>query len=446
MKIPQSPPDAMSLFSELATKQPEVLLKFIAQYGPVDHKARYLHWNEFRFQKPAAGLTPPQAWSLTRMARSTASQTLALKDPRGAPFTLCEPAPLRALLWALDMNTGGALAADATALSSGEGRLHLARSLAEEPFASSFIEGAATTRQIAKKLIFDGRRPRTRDERMVLNNHHAMEFVKAHRGEELTIPMLLELHRLVTDDTLASAQDAGRIRTTDDIRVVDETSNEILHQPPPAALLEERLGALLAFANRTQAAHEWIHPLVKAFILHFMLAYEHPFVDGNGRVARALFYWAALREGYWLIEFVSISSVIAEARVAYGRSFLDVETDRNDLTYFLVHHAETLAKAVDRLTAFVARKRDEVAAFEKHLADKRRPDAFNHRQSWLLNELARQRMTRVSIAEHEKTHAVSYLTARNDLESLVKRRLLKKSRDGRASAYLPASDLLARLT
>ncbi|HSZ74952.1 MAG TPA: Fic family protein [Rhizomicrobium sp.] len=352
---------------------------------------------------------------------------------------------MRAALRELDMNAGGALASDAAALSVEEGHIYLKRSLAEEPFASSFIEGAATTRQIAKKLIFEGRAPRTKDERMVLNNFHAMEFVKAHRNDELTIPMLLELHKIITEDTLDSPEDSGRIRTTDDVRVVDETSGDILHQPPSAAAMEERLKKLLDFANSPPSHNNWLHPLVKAFVLHFMLAYEHPFVDGNGRVARALFYWAALRAGYWLIEYVSISSIIAEAKIVYGKTFLYVETDENDLTYFLVYHADILRKALERLIVFADKKRKEVIAFEKRLSERRRPDGFNHRQSWLLNEFARNRLAQTTIAEHEKLYNVSYLTARADLENLVKQKLLRKTKDGRTSIYAPMKDFMERL-
>ncbi len=446
MRLPAHPPDSASLLKALIERKPEYLVAIGARAGVVDEKGRYLHWDKFRFRKPSSGLTAAEAWTLTRVARLVSSQSLPFADGRGRRFTLCEPPALKLVLRELDMNAGGALASDATALSSGEGRLYLTRSLAEEPFASSFIEGAATTRQIAKKLIYGGRAPRTKDERMVLNNYHAMEFVKSHRGDALTVPMLLELHRIVTEGTLASAHDAGRVRTSDDIRVVDESNGEILHQPPVASELAGRLHQLLKFANDPLGKSDWVHPLVKAFVLHFMLAYEHPFVDGNGRVARALFYWAALREGYWLIEYVSISSVIAEAKIAYGRAFLHVETDANDLTYFLIYHADVLAMAVQRLTAFVAKKRDEVAAFEKRLADRRRPGAFNHRQSWLLNELARQRMAGITILDHEKTHGVTYLTARSDLEGLLKQRLLKKTKNGRTSVYTPARDLIDRLT
>lgn len=52
--------------------------------------------------------------------------------------------------------------------------------------------------------------------------------------------------------------------------------------------------------------------------LHFMLGYEHPFVDGNGRVARAMFDWAMLRNGYWLFEFISVSRIIRQAPAKYA--------------------------------------------------------------------------------------------------------------------------------
>ncbi len=446
MKFPTRPPELATAVRAVASKNVERLSAIIANSSVVDEKGRYLHWDQMRFKKPPADLSVEEWWIATRLARGTASQQIPLTDPSGQPFSFCEPAPLKAILRDLDMNAGGALASDATALSTGEGRLHLARSLAEEPFASSFIEGAATTRQIAKKLILEGREPRSKDERMVLNNYRAMQFVKAHKDDQLTLPMLLELHRIVTSNTLDNPSDAGRIRTSDDVQVVDETNNELLFQPPLAAELKARLEKLFEFANRKPESCNWIHPLLKAFILHFMLSYEHPFVDGNGRVARALFYWSAMKEGYWLIEYVSISSVIAESIIQYGRAFLHTETDGGDLTYFLVYHAKILHAAVERLMSFVDRKRKEVAAFEKRLGDRHRPDAFNHRQSWLLNEFARGRLARVTVAEHQERNAVSYLTARNDLESLIRAGCLQKKKAGKSQIYRPVRDLIKILT
>jgi Fic family protein len=442
MKIPTRPPDPQKVIEDTLRKNISRLGVLIAHRNIVDEKGRYLNWEALRFKKPPADLSNLEWWAMTRLARSAASQAISLRDKNDVPFAFCEPASLKSVLRDLDMRAGGALASDATVLSQGEGRLYLTRSLAEEPFASSFIEGAATTRQIAKKLILEGRAPRTKDERMVLNNYHAMQFVKAHKDDPLTLPLLLELHNIVTDGTLDDARDSGRVRTADDVQVVDETNSEILHQPPVASDLPRRLEKLMNFANEVPSAVNWIHPLARAFILHFMLSYEHPFVDGNGRVARALFYWAALKEGYWLIEYVSISSVIAESKISYGRAFLDTETDGADLTYFLVYHAKILDTAVERLMQFADRKRREVAVLERRISDRHRPDAFNHRQSWLLNEFARGRLPRITIEEHQKRNAVSYLTARKDLELLVEARCLRKRKVGKSSIYTPVNDLV----
>ena len=341
------------------------------------------------------------------------------------------------------MNAGGSLASDVNSFSSGDGRLYLTRTLAEEPFASSLIEGAATTRQIAKKLIFEGRVPITKDERMVLNNYKSLEFIKTYRREKLTIEILLELHRIVTVDTLEDPSDAGRIRTANDVQVVDGLSGETLHQPPDHNDLPDRLANLMDFANQAHEPSSWLHPLSKAVLLHFMLGYDHPFVDGNGRVARALFYWSVLRDRYWLMEYVSISSLIAESRIQYGKAYLHTETDQRDTSYFLIYNMEILDKAMIRLSEYVDKRRVELTNFEKNISDSH---VFNHRQSWLLNEFARNHASSTNISEHQTRNNVSYLTARSDLESLVTLSLLKKEKKGRVSTYLPVRDLIKRLS
>ena len=380
------------------------------------------------------------------MARDVACQAVPLQDAKDETFTFCEPPALRSSLRYLDMNAGGVLRAEGHGLSIGQGRAHLTSSLAEEPFASSLIEGAATTRQIAKKLIFEGRQPQSVDERMVLNNFRAMEFVKQNRNAPLSMALLLEVHRTVTQDTLPHSEDAGRIRLNDEVRVVDAQTEEVLYQPPPASALPGRLEKLFDFANSEQANEAWIHPLLKAMIVHFMVAYEHPFVDGNGRVARALFYWYALKAGYWLMEYVSISTVIARAKIDYGRSFLFVETDGADLTYFLSNQSDTLRAALTSLHDYVEKKKAEVRQIEERLTDWKRPDAFNHRQAALLNAFLRGNMTQITISEHEQRHGVSYLTARSDLERLVAENYLGKFKRGQMSIYRPGEDLTSRLT
>ncbi|WP_292085485.1 MULTISPECIES: Fic family protein [unclassified Brevundimonas] len=446
MKIPARPPKLYETFERIAKQDPSRLARLLANPSMVDEKGRYLHWDDFRFKLGVEGISSEEAWVALKIARNAASQKIGITDTKGTEFTFSEPPKLKETLRHLDMNAGGSLASDQQSLTSGEGKLYLTQSLAEEPFASSLIEGAATTRQIAKKLIFEGRSPRTKDELMVLNNYRALEFVKQRKDDPLTIGMILELHKLVTDGTMDNPRDSGRVRSSDDVQVVDDSSGEILHQPPSHLELSSRLVDLVNFANSSNHGGLWIHPLVRAFILHFLLSYEHPFVDGNGRVARALFYWLAIREGYWLIEYVSISSVIAESKIQYGKSFLHVETDDADLTYFLIYNAKILETAISRLISYVDRRKNELSAFESRLSDRSQRDGFNHRQSWVLNEMARGRLPRINISTHADRQGVAYLTARADLEDLTVRALLRKTKVGRESIYSPARDLLSRLT
>jgi len=149
------------------------------------------------------------------------------------------------------------------------------------------------------------------------------------------------------------------------IRIVDPADGEILHTPP-AETLPARVAAMCDFAN---GGHDgpFIPPAIRAILVHFWLAYDHPFVDGNGRTARALFYWSMLRQGYWLTEFISISRVLNKARAQYARAFLYTETDNNDATYFILHQLRVVRRAIDDVFDYLRRKSKEVRDLESRL-------------------------------------------------------------------------------
>ncbi len=174
---------------------------------------------------------------------------------------------------------------------------YMVSSLMEEAISSSQLEGASTSRRVAKEMIRSGRAPRNKSERMIFNNYRAMHSVREQRHEKLTPTLIFELHRLVTDGTLDDPMDAGRLEPPDGERVqVFSPEGELLHTPPPAEQLPARMEALCTFANGEEAVG-FLHPVVRAIIVHFWLAYDHPFADGNGRTARALFYWSMLSQG-----------------------------------------------------------------------------------------------------------------------------------------------------
>src|SRR5690606_33554102 len=149
------------------------------------------------------------------------------------------------------------------------------------------------------------------------------------------------------------------------------------------------------------------------------LGYDHPFADGNGRTARALFYWSMARSGYWLMEYTSISHILRKAPAQYVRAYLHTETGHNDTTYFLIHQLKTIRKAIAALHAYVERKTRERGETERLLASSPAlRGRFNHRQQALLNHALRNPGAAYRMDTHKRSHGVVYQTARTDLLGL----------------------------
>lgn len=192
-----------------------------------------------------------------------------------------------------------------------------------------------------------------------------------------------------------------------------------------------------------------MHPVLRAILLHFMIGYDHPFVDGNGRTARALFYWSIAKSGYWLMEFVSISHYLRRAPSQYVRSYLHTETDDDDTTYFLIHQLEVIRKAITGLHEYLARKVAEQRSTERLLAGSGKlRSRLNHRQLALLTHALKYPGEVYKIEGHQRSHAVVYQTARSDLLELHELGLLGKQKSGKSflfSAPVNLRETIAKL-
>jgi Fic family protein len=399
----------------------------------------YLHWDELRHRPPPQGLTHEQWWLAEKLSRRRTPLPLQACD--GKAFWFSQPPVLLQGLHQIDMQAGASVVAPEAVTTRSTRDRYLLSSLMEEAITSSQMEGAATTRDVAKAMIRSHRPPRDRSERMILNNFLTMQRIRELRDQPLTPQLVLDLHRLVSDNTLDDPADAGRLRPAGKEVVVDDAYGTVFHVPPLAGELPGRLEELCRFANG-ETPKVFIHPVVRAIVLHFWLAYDHPFSDGNGRTARALFYWAMLHQGYWLFEFISISSVINKARGQYERSFLLSESDDYDLTYFLLAQVKVIQQAIASLHAYLERKAGEVGALQQRLEGM---DGLNHRQLALLRHALRHTGFRYTVLSHQNSHGVSHQTARSDLQTLAARGLLVAGKDGRREIFRVPEDLAGRL-
>ncbi len=444
MKFPEIPPPFADLIREFS---PERFADVALRAGSAARHGEYLHWDRLRRLPAPDGLTHREWWLTIKLARHDGLRALALADATGQPFRFSVPEVALEALHAIDLCTAGNLAAGGKVGVSGQvlnpenRNFFPAASLMEEAITSSQLEGAVTTRKVAAEMIRTGRKPRDLSERMILNNYRTMQRIRDLKDLALTPDVVFEVHRMVTDDTLDDPTAAGRFRRPDEKIVVSGEYGEVVHTPPIATELPERMALMCDFANNL-TPDAFVHPVVRGIILHFWLAFDHPFVDGNGRTARALFYWSMLRQGYWPFEFISISHILRKAPVKYVRSFLDTETDDNDLTYFVVAQADVIIQALRELSTYIDRKSAEVREAESTI---RSLDLFNHRQSALIIEAVKSPGRRYTIKEHRHMHGVVYQTARTDLLDLANRGVLELKKKGKELVFRVPSDIGERL-
>ncbi len=444
VKIPESPPEFRSLLSGIA---PERLGSIIAAGGST--RGKYRHWSELRHLDPPGDLSLEDWWLGIKLARMADSDPLPLRDKEGKPFTYSMPDEAQRAVHLVDQGAAGRISISESVVGTGNRDRYVLSSLIEEAITSSQLEGASTSRRVAKEMLHSGREPRNRSERMIVNNYRAMEYVRRRRNDPLDPEFVFELHDIVTRGTLDNEDEAGRLQKPDEDRVaVYSPEDEIIHIPPPAEELPARLEAMCEFANSSDETEDggssgtFLHPVVRAVLLHFWVGYDHPFADGNGRTARALFYWSMLRQGYWLAESLTISSILKNAPSKYATSYLFTETDDGDTTYFVLYQLGVILRAMDELEGYLRRKMEETRRTEALI----KTDAdFNHRQTALLAHALRNPDATYTVKVHGSFHNVVTNTSRTDLDGLAERGLLVKNKAGRAFRYFPVPDLSEKL-
>ncbi len=451
MKIPVKPPKIDEVIKRLMLSDKQDA--FYNNMNPLDAKGRYLHWKDLRYKMPPDGLSPEEYWAAIKTGRRATYRYLPFLDKKEKVFAFGAPDNVQEMLHEIDKLAGGNIVMDRAVPNAHTRKYFMITSFFEEAVRSSQLEGATTTRRRAKEMIRADEEPQDRSERMILNNYRAMEFIRQRAEDPLTPELIFELHRILMEGTLDVPEKAGIFRaTTDDVHVMNRDFSNVLHTPPVAAELPERMERLCAFANRLTDATgtTFAHPVIRAVILHFMIGYDHPFVDGNGRTARALFYWFMAKSGYWMTEFLSISSVIKEKPGAYGMAYLHTETDDNDMTYFIIHQLEVILAAIDRLEEHIRQKMMEKETVEDLLEDLMMnpeiEEGFTSRHLSLLRHAFKNPGATYTIAEYQKYNNVSYQTARTDLLFLADTmRLFRKEKWRRTYVFTAPMNLRARI-
>ncbi len=367
----------------------------------------YLYWSKVKYRTEYEN--KESVWAAVKLHRRINSSSVFFGKYK---FTYTNTDFIQRTLHLFDLNIGGTLGSNIGIAETDKTKFILS-SIMEEAISSSQMEGANTTRKKAKEMIQKEQKPMTKSEQMIMNNFATMHHITKCKHEDLTPEKLLKVHKLIASKTLDNHEEEGQFRTNDDVFVQDVMKGENIHQPPPHEELDQLIKDLCLFFNTD--SKDFIHPIIKGCIIHFMIGWIHPFSDGNGRTARALFYWYMLKNGYWLTEYLSISRIIKDTKNQYEKAYLYTEKDDNDLGYFITYNVKTMIKAFEALKEYIGRKQREVVQAAKFMTIA----GVNDRMAQILKIINDDADRVLNSKEIEKRFSVSNFTARQDLKGLV---------------------------
>jgi len=372
-----------------------------------DIQDEYLYWDKIKYKSKE--YKAEELWDAVKLHRYIRGNKVKF-DNHDFAFVITDY--MQRALHQFDMHIGGTLGSNIGIAETDKTKFILS-SIMEEAISSSQMEGANTTRKKAKEMIQKEQKPKNKSEQMIMNNFITMKHIVQHKKEDITPEKILYIHKLISNKTLDNIEDEGQFRDNDDVYVVNHIDSEIVYTPPLQKELEGLINDLCKFFNTEST--DFIHPIVKGCIIHFMIGWIHPFTDGNGRTARALFYWYMLKKGYWLTEYLSISRIIKDTKNQYEKAYIYSESDDNDLSYFITYHIKTMEKAYEALKEYINHKQKEVfqaAMFMKI-------PLVNDRMAQILKVINDDSDRILNTKEIESRFNISNFTARSDLKTLV---------------------------
>lgn len=423
--------DTSKIFDVLFGNKREEIFDFIKRVSETE----YLYWDKIVYKKPApSGISKGSLWQIVKFLREQQAFRTVIKSSNGDTFTWSKLDYFEEFEHNLDMNTGGEMFIDAPDLDKKRKQKLITRGIIEEAIASSQLEGASTSRMAAKQMLREGRKPSNKSEQMIVNNYLSMKLIEEeYKNRDLDIDLLLELHGLITKDTLDDQGEVPRMRELgEEICVSDKSDGKIYHQAPDMAFVNKELKRLVEFANDNLGSETFIHPVVKAIMIHFWMGYLHPFTDGNGRLARLLFYWYLLKKDYWAFAYLPISKIIKKSPNQYVMAYVYSEQDDNDLTYFIDYNFRKIKLALKDFADYIEGKSKDNLKMKKHSEEKYN---LNFRQVQLLQYLYGDSDGRTNLTAHMNFNRISNKTATTDLKDLLSKGFLYSKKKGKYVYY-----------
>lgn len=313
------------------------------------------------------------------------------------------------------------------------------------------IEGNDLSRDQAEKVIVGGGSEtqaeivgqkvnvvaRDRDIQEIINYRAVMEQVdkifQEHKDDQLRYSerQIKDIHKL-TVHRLVDTDAAGDYRKTQ-VVLRDSRTGEVTFRPPPAVELPYLMEDFISWAN-SREGHD-VHPVIRAAIAHYALAAIHPFVEGNGRTARAFATLIMFSEGYDIKRLFSLEEYFDRDAEAYYSTLITTsnqskDLNERDLTSWIEYFTQGLSIELVRV-----RDRVRKLSIDARIKTKRGQQVLlSDRQITIVEYLSDNQKATMSVLRNVFS-MISEDTVLRELQDLVKKRIIRKKGKTKGAYY-----------
>jgi len=245
-----------------------------------------------------------------------------------------------------------------------------------------------------------------------------MKWIKEHSDRNVSTDLIKEVHLIVTRHTLEGDNEAfsGKFR------------NDVVYVGNHTGIEHEKIvPALEEIINLSVNNKRYLHGLVKGILLHYFIAYIHPFFDGNGRTARTLFYFKSVKNDLKFVELLSISAHLKNNGNKYEKAFENVVDNDYDVTYFVDFCLESLLAALNKI--------EKKIEYLFKIAEIQQRYSLSRTQILLLQRLALNKFVTVSSEEYSHDINRTREIGRRELKDLFNKKFLKEIKKGKKLVY-----------
>ena len=294
--------------------------------------------------------------------------------------------------------------------------------------ASTRIEGSQMSDEEVARLLrgLKTNPPKNRDEQEVAGYADLLgRIFDTFRTTNLTESVILQFHSILLQFSDKDRAHRGAYKNADNTVIMDHEGKQVvLFHPTPPYLVRPEMEAILAWTNQELEKKE-LHPLlvIANFIFEFLAI--HPFIDGNGRLSRALTNLLLLRSDYGYVPYVSMDDLIENRKEDYYLALRATQkhhkTDQEDITAWLDFFVGILLEQAENARALMNSEQPEKLLSEK--------------QEQVYALFTPGELLSISDLNKKLGGAVTYATLKQALARLVTLRLLEKMGQGRGTRY-----------